>query len=46
MTSEDFFAIVTHTILDGQQRYIALWLKVKQEDWTVGEDPWRRRIFE
>ena len=24
MTSEDFLALVTHTILDGQQRYIAL----------------------
>ena len=24
MTSEDFLAVVTHSILDGQQRYIAL----------------------
>jgi hypothetical protein len=24
MTPEDFLGIVTHTILDGQQRYIAL----------------------
>jgi bifunctional non-homologous end joining protein LigD len=22
------------------------WLKVKQKDWTVAEDRWRRRIFE
>jgi bifunctional non-homologous end joining protein LigD len=22
------------------------WLKVKQKDWTVAEDGWRRRIFE
>jgi len=22
------------------------WLKVKQKGWTIGEDGWRRRIFE
>jgi hypothetical protein len=22
------------------------WLKVKQKDWTLAEDGWRRRIFE
>src|SRR5262245_54345749 len=31
MTSEDFLAIVTHTILDGQQRYIALCAAAPQE---------------
>ena len=31
MTSEDFLAIVTHTILDGQQRYIALCAAAPQQ---------------
>ena len=31
MTQEDFLAIVTHTILDGQQRYIALCAAAPQE---------------
>jgi hypothetical protein len=22
------------------------WLKVKQKDWTVADDGWRRRLFE
>jgi hypothetical protein len=31
MTPEDFLGIVTHTILDGQQRYIALCAAAPQE---------------
>jgi len=31
VTPEDFLAIVTHTILDGQQRYIALCAAAPQE---------------
>jgi hypothetical protein len=31
MTQEDFLAIVTHSILDGQQRYIALCAAAPQE---------------
>src|SRR5215468_7182615 len=31
MTQEDFLAIVTHTILDGQQRYIALCAAAPQQ---------------
>jgi hypothetical protein len=31
MTTEDFLGIVTHTILDGQQRYIALCTAAPQE---------------
>jgi hypothetical protein len=31
MTPEDFLGIVTHTILDGQQRYIALCAGVPQQ---------------
>src|SRR5215470_17569565 len=31
MRPEDFLAIVTHTILDGQQRYIALCAAAPQE---------------
>ena len=31
MTPEDFLAVVTHTILDGQQRYIALCAAAPQE---------------
>jgi hypothetical protein len=31
MTPEDFLAIVTHTILDGQQRYIALCAAAPQQ---------------
>jgi len=31
MTPEDFLGIVTHTILDGQQRYIALCAAAPQQ---------------
>lgn len=31
MTSEDFLAIITHSILDGQQRYITLCNAAPQE---------------
>ena len=31
MTSEDFLATVTHTILNGQQRYIALCAAAPQQ---------------
>jgi hypothetical protein len=29
-----------------QGRPTRSWLKVKQKNWTVAEDGWRRRIFE
>jgi len=37
MRPEDFLAIVTHTILDGQQRYIALCAAAPQEMPTKDE---------
>ena len=37
MTPEDFLGIVTHTILDGQQRYIALCTAAPQEMPTKDE---------
>jgi hypothetical protein len=37
MTTEDFLGIVTHTILDGQQRYIALCAAAPQQMPTKDE---------
>jgi hypothetical protein len=37
MTPEDFLGIVTHTILDGQQRYIALCAAAPQHMPAKGE---------
>jgi hypothetical protein len=37
MTPEDFLAIVTHTILDGQQRYIARCAAAPQQMPAKGE---------